>query len=110
MIMQKTKPIRSTKHLQFIRKLPCCVCGQMPCDAAHIRIGMFGGTGMKPGDDCTVPLCAPCHARQHQHGEATFYGASIGSAKWLAKRLYQYSGDAFKALQAIQIYREDANL
>lgn len=106
----KQKPLRDKRHLQFIRKLPCCVCGKMPSEAAHIRMGYFGGTGMKPGDDCTVPLCKPCHTEQHQLGEVAFWAASIGSAKWLAKRLYQYTGDAFKALQAIQTYREDAEL
>ena len=62
----------------------------------------------KPGDDCVVPLCASCHARQHSIGEPLFWGQAIGSAKWLAKKLYEFSGDGNAAIKYIQTFRRDA--
>lgn len=74
--MQKHKPIRSGKHLAFIRTLPCCVCANpIPSEAAHIRIGNDGGVGMKPGDNHVVPMCHACHAELGlQMPLASFYG------------------------------------
>src|SRR5215813_891921 len=46
-------------HLAFVRLLPCVACGKAaPSDAAHVRTGTDGGTGMKPGDRYAVPLCS----------------------------------------------------
>lgn len=65
--------IRSQAHLRFVREHHCSVgCPGMPIEAAHVRIGTDGGTGMKPGDDWTISLCHAHHAEQHQIGEPAF--------------------------------------
>jgi len=53
-------PYRNQKFLQYIRTKPCLVCGK-PSVACHIRKQYWGaGTGIKPHDYCTIPLC-PIH-------------------------------------------------
>lgn len=95
MIIHKHKRIRDEKHRKAIRQLPCLSCGATPSQAAHIRVSGHGGMGLKPDDDCCVPLCHNCHALQHNVGEVTFYYRFGGHevAKTLAKKLYETSGD-----------------
>ena len=51
---------RSAPHLAFVRKKPCCVCGnECGNHAHHLRINH--GMGMKASDEWTVPLCPNCH-------------------------------------------------
>ena len=76
---QPTKQPRNTGrliapgHLAWVRSLACAVpgCRARPCDAHHVRDGTGGGTGFKPGDDWTVPLCHRCHLELHQVGGRT---------------------------------------
>ncbi len=60
----------TAKKLQYIRLLPCCMPHEQITDteAAHIRTAANSGTGCKPDDKYTVPLCHDCHSIQHQHG------------------------------------------
>ncbi len=76
---------RSEGHLAWIRKQPCCLRGLWPrgdenlgvhkCKgdviAAHIRIETRGGTGLKPNDGYTLPMCQAAHADEHR-GPRTF--------------------------------------
>lgn len=67
-------PYRSRAHLQWIRGNVCYECGAGgKIEAAHVRIGTDGSTAEKPSDYWTIPLCIPCHDRQHD-GERTFWG------------------------------------
>ena len=71
------------EHLNWIRTLPCLVacqgvlerrggrCGTV-IHAHHVRLGTGGGTGMKPADRWTVPLCPRHHLELHNHGALTF--------------------------------------
>lgn len=95
------KIIRDPAHLAFIRDLPCCHCGRHQSQAAHVRKGTNGGTGIKPGDDWTLPLCHECHHLQHQIGEVAFF-KDMDAARRLARNLWLLSGDIMAALQAIQ--------
>ena len=65
----------STPHLEWIRSLPCMI-GRPTCGttvhAHHVRVGTGGGTGRKPDDRWTVPLCPLHHAEGHTGGWATF--------------------------------------
>jgi hypothetical protein len=80
--------------LAFVRLLPCVACGKAaPSDAAHVRTGTDGGTGIKPGDRYAVPLCAACHAEQHRVGELTFWSALRIDPINVAARLWVVSGD-----------------
>ncbi len=68
------------KHLRYIASLPCCICGGIDVDAAHIRatpIYIDGkrqtGGGEKPSDCWTVPLCRAHHTEQHTMTELSFW-------------------------------------
>lgn len=98
--------IRNKKHLEFIRSLSCCVCGSIPCDAAHIRKGTGGGMGMKPGDDCVIPLCRSCHMGQHRTGEVSFWDGALEAAQELASMLYKNTGQVWKCAKEIAGFRE----
>ena len=70
----KTKTPRNPKYLEFVRSRACCVCGlKYTVVAHHIRMGGGGGTGIKPSDYRTVPLCDNHHKLLHQMGERSFW-------------------------------------
>src|SRR6516164_2654765 len=102
---------RRVVHLAFVRQLPCVACGKAaPSDAAHVRTGTDGGTGIKPGDRYAVPLCAACHAKQHRVGELTFWSTLRLDPVNVAARLWVASGDekagartVFRARQRIDL-------
>ena len=114
----KAKPNdrRRLEHLAFVRQLPCVVCGKAaPSEAAHVRSGSDGGTGMKPSDRYSVPLCADCHVLQHQFGEQRFWSTVRIDPVNVAFRLWTISGDimagertVFRARQHIDLLKFDA--
>lgn len=74
-LRQRQPRIRDERHLQYIRSLPCCICGDdTSTEAAHIRSGSINhgkaNTGMaeKPNDSWCVPLCGKHHREQHAFG------------------------------------------
>lgn len=78
-LRQREPRERDNKHLDYIRSLPCCICGGIDTEAAHIRTASpeFGKrqTGMaeKPSDKWTVPLCNKHHREQHSMEELSFW-------------------------------------
>ncbi len=78
----KQKPIRSPKHLAYIRSLPCCImkdglnCNGTPVCAHHLTI-IKGSRGIsqKAGDCYCVPLCHFHHTTLHNVGEKSFWSA-----------------------------------
>jgi len=93
--------IRNPKYLQKVREMACVVTNRPgPSDPAHIRHGLGGGMGMKPGDNLVLPLSHEMHRDQHQIGERRF---------WL--KAMQMNGDfmmeCVKAY-ARQLYNEEA--
>lgn len=74
------------RHRRYIRSLECsvknCACQyrigiwenpeHRRIECAHVRTGTDGGTGLKPSDWWTIPLCAVRHREQHNVGEGTF--------------------------------------
>lgn len=70
-------------HQKWVRSFCCSSCGQEPGDefnpieAAHVRLGTGGGTGLKPSDRWIVSLCVNCHRlrpdSQHETSERTFW-------------------------------------
>jgi len=102
---------RRVQHLAFVRRLPCVACGKAaPSHAAHVRTGTDGGTGMKPGDRYAVPLCAACHARQHQVGELTFWSALRFDPLNVAFRLWTVSADIEAGERTVFRARQQINL
>ena len=98
-------------HLAFVRLLPCVACGKAaPSDAAHVRTGTDGGTGMKPGDRYAVPLCAACHARQHRVGELTFWSTLRIDPINVALRLWSISADVEGGERTVFRARQRINL
>jgi hypothetical protein len=72
------------EYLDFIRSLPCCLCGDnVAVEAAHLRVGSINDdkrdTGMaeKSSDKWALPLCGRHHKEQHAMNEAEFW-ASYG--------------------------------
>lgn len=108
MLIPKHKPIRAPKHLAFLRKLPCVVTGYVGhgIEAAHIRLGTNGGTGMKPGDDWAIPMWRDEHRKQHE-GEASYWGNRLDKVKELAQNLYDNTGDVETCLRLIRDFKND---
>ena len=94
----KLKTWRSKEYLQFVRSQSCAVCfGRVDVQAHHWRLGTDGGTGLKPSDCYTIPLCADHHIGNngvHHTSEKRFaethnldipglWAALIGA--WIAK-------------------------
>lgn len=66
----KPHTFRSERYLEFVRTLPCAVCGT-PYVAPH-HAGDDRGMSLKCSDTRTIPLCARCHTEMHQRGVITF--------------------------------------
>lgn len=100
---QRKKPERNKDHLEFIRQLPCLVCGDnTSTEAAHIRSGTDGGMGMKPSDKFVIPMCHTCHAMQHNYGERVYWGQFHISPLEVAAELWQASGDYDEGLRIVE--------
>jgi hypothetical protein len=80
----KNPPHRSESHLDHIRSLPCVLCNAPPpSEAAHFRLGLGGGMGIKPSDEMTLPMCHAHHAKQHQMGEHLFWATRLSTDRQL---------------------------
>lgn len=88
------------KHLDYIRGLPCVICGDnTSVEAAHIRmmdpsIGKpMTGIATKPDDKFVVPLCGKHHREQHSGSENKFWKERGIDPVKKALALYSVSGD-----------------
>jgi hypothetical protein len=95
-------------HLQYIRTLPCAICGDdTTVEAAHIRmkdpsIGKpMTGIGTKPHDKFTLPLCGLHHRDQHLNGEHEWWETVGIDPVKLALALYSVSGDYGEGLTVL---------
>ena len=106
-------------HLRFIRSLPCCVCGSRKfVEAAHVRMAsaIHGkretGTGQKPDDCWSAPLCAEHHRTgpeaQHALGEQEFWNRNKIDPCGLALALWCATGDEERAEAVINETRARA--
>lgn len=73
---------RDRNYLAWLHTQPCCICGLVPVQAHHIRIGSIGikrETGMaeKSSDKWALPLCRYHHDESHKMHEREFW-ASYG--------------------------------
>ena len=96
--LAKTKPIRSAKHLTYVRTLPCSECKDPTDTQAHHLTIIKGNGGMsrKTDDNWVVPLCAICHHYLHWYGEQTFWNERNLDPKLYAALLwdnFQKKGD-----------------
>lgn len=88
-------------HLQYLRGLPCLVCGNdIETEAAHIRMSdarvakVNAGVGQKADDFFCVPLCGRHHREQHETGSEPKFWRYIGIDPILyALRLWSVTGN-----------------
>lgn len=100
---------KSDKHLDFIRSLPCVICGNNTAtEAAHIRFAdrraakRQTGMGEKPDDIWALPLCGEHHREQHSMGEREFWKVHERDPIFIALALHCAAGDYAKAQQVIE--------
>jgi hypothetical protein len=78
-LRQRMPREKDNKHLDYIRSLPCCICGGIDTEAAHVRTASLEngkphtGMGEKPSDKWAVPLCNRHHREQHSMNEMDFW-------------------------------------
>jgi hypothetical protein len=108
----KRARVKSESHEDFIRALPCCICGDnTTTEAAHIsyadmRYGKFGrGKGQKEESIWVLPLCGAHHRLQHDPntgGERNFWRCHHIDPCRVAAALYIRSQDYQTALQILE--------
>jgi hypothetical protein len=92
---------KSAGHLEFIRQLACCICGDdATVEAAHVRYSdsragkRSTGKAEKPHDRFTLPLCGRHHREQHNHGNERLWWETKGiDPIFYALALFGCSGD-----------------
>lgn len=106
--------VKDDAHLDFIRQLPCAVCGNPhSTEAAHLRVAdrYYGkrstGKSEKPSDLWTLPLCNAHHSEQHKGAELVFWNRAQINPFVLALSLYACTGDV---VTGEQVLREQANI
>lgn len=99
---------RDKDYLALVRRLPCVACDRDPAGvAAHVRMTRAGkpmaGTGNKPGDHWTLPLCQACHTEgphsQHGLGEVRFWNSLGLDPLVICQRLY--AAGELEAMRAV---------
>lgn len=60
---------RNKRYMQFIRELPCVICGKALSDPHHSETG---GMGTKSSDLTCIPLCRIHHTEVHTIGKYSF--------------------------------------
>jgi len=91
--MRKPKMLRLElpEYTQWVKRQPCCGCGQPADDPHHIINNGFGGTGTKACDLLVIPLCRVCH--DQLHADTNEWEKQHGSQLlWLARTLNRASG------------------
>ncbi len=85
----KPKRLRDKQYTKSFKGQSCWACGAKDGTivGAHIRTGHEGGTGLKPDDDLTIPLCFGCHLAQEN---------TPGSAWWVEKVLKSMARRRYK--------------
>lgn len=65
--MKNPKPDKlvHTNYTRWVKKQPCCSCGNQSDDPHHITGNGLGGMGMKASDFHVIPLCRRCHDALH---------------------------------------------
>lgn len=113
-LRQRRPTVKDSGHLEFIRELPCCVCGDnTSTEPAHLRSSSikYGkdltGGGRKPSDIWVNPLCRRCHDGQHGTNELRWWRDKGINPFTLALTLGYVSGDHEMACKAIDEHRSE---
>ncbi len=62
----KRRRYENTKYTQWVKRQPCCGCGEGADDPHHITGNGFGGMATKAHDLFVIPLCRRCHDSLHE--------------------------------------------
>jgi hypothetical protein len=99
-VRQRVPRQRDGAHLDFVRSLPCAICGDnTSTEAAHIRFNEpkvakeNPGMQQKPDDRFAVPLCGRHHREQHSGNERAWWNGYKIDPHFLALALHNASGD-----------------
>ncbi len=68
-VAAKPLRLRDKRHLRFVARQPCLVCGRAPADPHHLRFAQPRALGRKPSDEFVVPLCRLHHDEAHRVGD-----------------------------------------
>lgn len=105
---QRTPRQHDELYLRYIRRQPCCLCGEdTTVEAAHLRVGSINdgkassGMGEKSSDKWALPLCGRHHKMQHAMNEREFW-ASFGINPFALAMTYQANPDDDPLLQALK--------
>jgi hypothetical protein len=110
-LRQRTPRVRDQQHIDYVNKLPCCVCGSTrDVEAAHLKLRLREidkeppGMQQKADDRWVTPLCNYHHQSgimaQHRVGEQRFWFEVHGRNPFeIATKLWQESGGAARALE-----------
>lgn len=110
----RTPRVKSRKHLEFIKRLPCICCAtkgllRMADDPMHIRSGSLfhgkepEGGGRTSDDRWTLPGCREHHDAQHAMGsETNFWKLYRIDPFLLALVLWGLTGDDHAAVEVIR--------
>jgi hypothetical protein len=116
-LRQREPRYRDQAHIDYVNKLPCCVCGSTRnVEAAHLRLANPSlnkretGKAEKPHDFWVTPLCHYHHQSgilaQHKIGEKRFWFEVHGRNPFeIAARLWIESGGAARALEPKPVKR-----
>ena len=117
MLRQRQPRKHDNGHLDFIRSLPCLICGNnIETEACHIKmadlsIGKIAtGIAHKPDDKYTVPMCGNCHRGQHSKSERAFWIESRIDPIKTALALFSISGDYEAGIQIVTAATNYRNL
>ncbi|MCK5013247.1 MAG: DUF968 domain-containing protein [Candidatus Omnitrophica bacterium] len=111
----KPKRLKDPAHLMLIRQLPCLVCGTTHgIEVHHLLRGTVRGWGLKAKDSEVLPLCFIHHtqsddcAHDNKCGGETewFKSKGIINPLYIARKLYENTGDYGKMLSIINTARE----
>jgi hypothetical protein len=84
--MQKVKPLRSQKYLDWVKTQPSVISGRPADDAHHIKGHGYGGT-TKPSDYFTFPLTRDEHTHFHNIGWQSWEAKYGSQWKYIAETL-----------------------
>lgn len=70
MLRPKRRRWENAKYTQWVKRQPCCGCGNQADDPHHITGNGLGGMGTKPHDMFVIPLCRRCHDKLHANAPA----------------------------------------
>lgn len=102
----------SQRHLELIRKLPCCVCPRVPGgEAHHLKATGLRGMGMRSPDKCAVPMCHQCHVegveRAGSKNELAWFEKRGIEALELAAALWGATGDLPRMTKIVIEHKRD---